>query len=89
MQNKEIRGLMHKKASKDQYMAFVSSSLELSHYSLSQSLSWSLRVFLEHSSFGSRKEKRGKGKEDKQGSRKGKQDQEALVGILVGDLLHV
>ena len=46
---------------------FVSSSLELSHYSLSLTLShsWSLSVFLEHSSSGSRKEKQAKGKEGK------------------------
>lgn len=38
-------------------------SLELSHYSLSLSHYWSLKVFLEHSSFESRKEKQEKGKE--------------------------
>jgi len=37
---------------------------------------------MEHSSFGARKEKQAKGKE-------GKQDQEASIGILAGNLLHV
>jgi len=36
----------------------------------SLSHSWSLRVFLEHSSFGARKEKKAKAKEGKKGSRK-------------------
>ena len=52
------------------FKTFVSSSLEISHYSISLSQSWSLRVFSEHSSFGARKEKQEKGKEGKKGSRK-------------------
>ena len=80
MKNEEIKGLIDKKAYEDQLSCFflnlsrcklfVSSSLELSHYSLSLSHSWSIRVFLEHSSFGSRKEKKEKVKEGKRGSRK-------------------
>ena len=65
MENEENRGLMHKKAYEDQFMAFVSSILEMSHYSLSFSLSWSLRVVLEHSSLEQRKGKERKGKEKK------------------------
>jgi len=56
---------------------------------LSFSLSWSLRVFLEHSSLVQGKEKQAKEMKIKRGSRKGKQDQVALAGILVGNLLHV
>ena len=92
MENEENRGLIHKKASKDQLagldsVRLVNSSLELSHYSLSHS--WPLRVFLEYSNFGSRNKKQAKGREGKQGSRKGNQDQEASRGILEGNLLHV
>jgi len=44
---------------------------------------------LEHSSFGSRKEKQAKGKEGKQGPRKGNQDKPTSAGILAGNLFHV
>jgi len=64
MENEEIRGLMHKKASEDQLVAFVKLKFgALSLLSLSHSLSWSLRVFLEHSSLEERKGKARKGKE--------------------------
>jgi len=49
MENEDIRGLMHKNAYEDQFMAFFSSNLELSHF-FSLSHSCSLKVFLEHSS---------------------------------------
>ena len=55
---------MHKKASEDQFMAFVSSSLELSHYSLSLSLTLgNLEFFLEHSSLEQGKGIKDQGKE--------------------------
>ena len=38
MENEESRGLINKKAFEDQLVPFVSSVLELSHYSLSLSL---------------------------------------------------
>jgi len=41
---------------------------------------------LDHSSFGTRKEKKEKGK---QGSRKEEWDQETSAGILVGNIFHV
>ena len=82
MANEEIRGLMHRKASEDQFTAFVSSSLELSHFSLYLSHFWSLRVFLEHSSL-------EKGMEKKARIKEGKQDQVASAGILTGNLLNV
>jgi len=44
--------------------------LELSHYSLSLSLSWTLRVFLEHFGIGSRKEKKARGSKDQAGKGK-------------------
>ena len=49
MENEENRGLLYKKASEDQLLPFVISFLVLSHYSLSLSYSWILRVFLDHS----------------------------------------
>lgn len=49
MENEENRGLIHKKAYEDQYTKLFQFSLELSHYFLSLSYSWILRVFLEHS----------------------------------------
>lgn len=72
----------------DNYFSF---QVWCSHIILSLSLShsWSLRVFLEHSRFGSNKEKRAKEKEGKQGSRKEKQDQVASARILVGNIFHV
>jgi len=61
MENEENRDLIDKKDSKDQFMAFVSSMVELSLYSLSLSLtySWTLRLFLEHSSITGKKAKEG------------------------------
>ena len=56
---------------------------------LSLSHSWSLTVFLDQSSFRSRKEEKAKGKEGRQWSRREEQDQVASTGILVGNLLHV
>ena len=44
MENEENRGLIYKKASKDQLVPFVSSVLEFSNYSLSLSLSLSLTL---------------------------------------------
>jgi hypothetical protein len=51
MENEENRGLINKKASEDQFIAFVSFFGALFSLSLSLSLSysWTLRVFLEHS----------------------------------------
>jgi len=63
----ENRGLIDKKAPEDQFTVFCRVSFgALSLSSLSHS--WTLRVFLEHSSFGARK-----GKESKGRTRKGKQ----------------
>jgi len=99
MENEEIRGLIHKNAYEDQSAGFsVLGLLSVNLLSvhvwsnliiLSLSHSWSLRFFLEHSSFGSRKEKQSKGKEGKQGSRKEEKDQASSTGILAGNLLHV
>jgi len=74
MENEEIRGLINKKDSEDQFASswlkinqcnlLSSSSLELSHYSLSLSLFRPLRVFLDHSNLEKRKEKARKGNQD-------------------------
>jgi len=62
MENEEIRGLMHKMVYPDQFMGFVKFKFwDLSLFSVYVSLSWSLRVFLEHSSL-----EQGKGKESKE-----------------------
>jgi len=42
MENKKNRGVINKKAYEDQWVSLVSSILELSHYSLSLSYSWTL-----------------------------------------------
>ena len=42
----------------------MNSVLELSHYYLSLSHSWTLRVFLEHFGIGSRKEKKARGRKE-------------------------
>ena len=67
MENEENRGLINKKASKDQLVPFVRVFWELSHYSLPLSLShsWTLRVFLENFGIGSRKSKKERGREQK------------------------
>ena len=65
---KENGGLVDKKASEDKFTNFDSSMVELFLYSLILSYFFTLRVFLEHSSFGARKEKQakeGRGKERK------------------------
>ena len=53
MENEEIRGLIDKNASEDQFTSFFSNLWSVkfwsSHYILSLSYSWTLRVFLEHS----------------------------------------
>ena len=77
-------------ASSFQCEHFVNSVLELSHYSLSLSYSWILRVFLEHSwrvwntwDFWSKKEKKEKE------STRGHQDQQLQQVFLAGIELHV
>ena len=73
-ENKEIRGLVNKKASEDQLVIFVNSSFELAHYSLSISLtlghlefSWSTLALDQ-----GRKRKKRERKESKdQGRREG------------------
>jgi len=92
--NEENRGLIDKKAYENQLaglvsVILVSSVLELSPYSLSLSHSSTFRLFLEHSSFGARKEKQAKGKEGKQGASKEDKDQATSTGILAGSILHV
>jgi len=44
MEIEENRGLTDKKASEDQWASLVNSLLELSHYSLSLTYSWALRI---------------------------------------------
>ena len=91
MENEEIRGLMHKKASKDQFMAFVKFKFgDLLLLSLSLSLSrghlefsWSTLVWNKG------KGRQGKERKRKQGTRKGKHDQVVSTGILAGNLLQV
>ena len=94
MDIEENRGLIDKKAYENQWAGLVSVSLvslvlDLSHYSLSLSHSWTHRVFLEHSSLGSRKEKQAKGKGRKARIKEEEQDQATLAGILASNLLHV
>jgi len=72
MENEENRDLIHKKAYEDQFMAFVSSSLELSHYSLSLTLghlefSWSTLVWSKEKKESKGKEKKTRIKEKKEG----------------------
>ena len=62
MENEEIRGLVNKKASEDQLASSWPVQVWSSLIILSLSHSWSLRVFLEHPSFGSRKENQEKGR---------------------------
>ena len=50
MENEENRGLIHKKAFEDQLVTFCQFSVgTLSHYSLSLSYCWRLRIFLQYS----------------------------------------
>ena len=87
MENEENRGLIHKKASEGQLVTFCQFNLvTLSHYSVSLSYSWILRVFLEHFGIGERKAKEGK---RKQRSSRERQDQIATIGFIAGINLHV
>ena len=61
MKNEENRGLINRKAPKDQFMVFfVNSVLELSPHSLSLTYTWTLRFFLEQFGIGARKEKKAR-----------------------------
>lgn len=70
MENEEIKNLMHRKAYEDKFMAFL--RFKFWHPLIILSLFHSLGLFLEHSNFGSRKEKKETGNEGKQGSKKEK-----------------
>ena len=59
MENKENRGLADQISYEDQFVPFFSLVLELPLSILSHTHSWRLKVFLDHSSIGSRKEKEG------------------------------
>ena len=88
MENEENRGLINKKSFEDQFVPFCLFSFgTLSLFSLSHS--WTHRFFLEHSSFGARKEKKAKWKEGKKGSSKEEPYEATLVGILAGNILPV
>jgi len=73
MENEDNRGLNDKKDSKDQWASLISSVLDLSHYSLSLTRSWTLRVFLEHFSIGARKVNKVRGSKDQVGTGRIKQ----------------
>ena len=74
---------MHKKDFEDQFMSFFKFKCgALSLISLSLSLYWSHRVFLEHSSLEQRKGKARKGKERK--AWKGKEKQARIKEMKVG-----
>ena len=47
MEIEENRGFIDKKSYENQWVSLVSSILELSHYSIALSHSWTLRVFLD------------------------------------------
>ena len=86
MENEENRGLINKKASKDQWARLGQFSFGvLSLFSLSLSYSWILSFFgaLCHWS------KKGKEGKRKQRSSKERQDQVAITGSIAGIDLHV
>ena len=85
MENEENRGLIDKKSSNDQLVPFFSLVLELSHYSLSLSHSWT-QCFLGALSIGERNEKEGKKKE---GASKEEQDQATTTRLFAGIDFHV
>ena len=85
MENEEYIGLIDKKAYEDQFDLFVSSVLDLSHYSLSFS-------FLDTQSFlGALWHwiKKGKEGKRKEGASKEEKDQATTAGLFVGIVLHV
>ena len=85
MENEENRGLIDKNASGDQFTGLISSILDISHYSLSLSLSlthsWTLRFFLEHFGIGARKEKKERGGKEQAGKGRIKWVQQASLQV--------
>ena len=77
MENEEIRGLMHKKASEDQFMAFG----QFSFGALSLFHSWTLRVSLDHFGIGARKSKKERGSKDQVGKGRIKRLQQASLQV--------
>ena len=75
MENEENRGLIDKKASEDQLAIFFSWLVGVTFFQFSfgalslfcLSLSWTLRVFLEHFGIGSIKAKKARGRKDQEG----------------------
>jgi len=64
---KKIEASLIKRLMSISGQCLVSLALDLSHYSLSLSYSWKLRVFLEHFGIRARKAKKARGSKDQVG----------------------